>query len=146
MSQTIKNRVFGRSWGRLCGVLGCLGQPWRVLSTSGACLECIMECQRASWRRLGLILKRLGAISGRLGRIWEGFGRVLEAFWNHFGSYFRISFLWQKSICTRRETFDIIWKRNRARKFEPRTKTQEPNVSNNEQRKKPENKRQQCWG
>ena len=70
--------------GRLWGVLGRLGQSWRVLGTSGACLGCVLECQRASWRHVGAILGRLGSILARLGKILEGFGRVLEAFSDDF--------------------------------------------------------------
>ena len=84
VSQTIKNHALGRPWGRLWGVSGRLGQSWRVLGASGACFGCILERQRASWRRLGAILKRLGAILARIGRILEGFGRVLEAFSDDF--------------------------------------------------------------
>ena len=73
VSQTIKNRALERSWGRLWGILGCLGQSWWVLGASGVCYGCILERQRASWRRLGAIL-------GRLERILEGFWGVLEAF------------------------------------------------------------------
>ena len=54
----------------------------------GACLECVLECQRASQRRLGAILGRLGAILDRLGKFLKGFwgslGGFLEAFWKIF--------------------------------------------------------------
>ena len=65
----------------LSGVLGYFEQTWRVLGASLACFGCVLERQRASWRRLGVIL-------GLLGRILERFWEVLEAFWNHFESIF----------------------------------------------------------
>ena len=66
-------RPFWKHFRRIWGVLGRLGQSWRVLGASGACFGRVLERQRASWRRLG-------AIFGRLGRILEGIEGVLEAF------------------------------------------------------------------
>ena len=78
VSQTIRSRALERSWGRLWGVVGCLGQSWRVLGAFWACFGRVLErwkvswrCLEASWRRLGAVLGRLGASWGVLGASWR---------------------------------------------------------------------------
>ena len=68
VSQTTKNRALERPWGRLWGVLGHLGQSWRVLGASWERLGGFWRRLEANLSRLGGFLRRLEGVLGALGK------------------------------------------------------------------------------